>query len=531
MLICLALLLSACGGGETSSAASGAASGSTATSGGEAASGSTASTGIAVKENPDQFTAAFNSEPGRLDPQSNTDLIGGMIEKQVYEALFDKDAETGEFIPVLATEWEWVDDTHLSVTLREGVKFHNGEDFTADDVAYTISRFPDGPATGSLFEPFDPEGTEIVDDYHIIIAFKRPFAPALNYLSSSSIRAFIVPHDYMEANGEDCLNQNPVGTGPYQFVDWVVSSHVDLTRFDGYWGDAPAIKDVRIRFIPESTARTIALETGEIDLAAALDDSDIESILAGEKEHILGYLAPGLQVNYLAFNYNFEPFQDIRVRQAIAYGVNWEDVAIAAGETTYVLADSCLTPPSDYYVSTGTYAYDPDRAKELLAEAGYADGFEIHCIEQESPAMIRSAEAMQAYLADLGITLTIEPADAATWQDALNKGTCDISIASMTAATADPAHALNNLRNTSTVVVSRVDDERFNELMQAGTDAMDETERTEVYAELQQYVYDNVLEIPVHHRQQAYGVWDYVDGFYPEPHQLISIKELSFKTA
>lgn len=193
------------------------------------------------------------------------------------------------------------------------------------------------------------------------------------------------------------------------------------------------------------------------------------------------------------------------MRQAIAYGVNWEDVAIAAGETTYMLADSCLTPPSDYYVSTGTYAYDPDRAKELLAEAGYADGFEITCTEEDVPSSSRALEVLQAYLADLNITMSITVSDTATWIDSLNNGTCDISIASMTAATADPAHALNNLRNTSTVVVSRVNDEKFNELASEGLGALDETERGEIYAEIQQYIFDNVLQIPVNHKKQAYG--------------------------
>ena len=524
------MMLTACSGteGESSTPAD---SSQTSTGTSDASSStqtSSSAQSVKKKENPDQFTAAFNGEPGVLDPQNNTTVTGGMIEKQIYEPLIDKDPETGEFIPVLATEWEWVDETHLSLTLREGVKFHNGEDFTADDVAYTISRFPTGSATGSLFEPFDPEGTEIIDDYHIVIALKRPFAPALNYLTSSSVRAFIVPHDYMEENGEDALNQNPIGTGPYQCVEWVVSSHVDMTRFDGYWGEAPAIKDVRIRFINESTARAIALETGEIDLASSLDDADIESILNGEKEHIVGYMVDSCHTNYIAFNLNFEPFQDLRVRQAIAYGVDWQGVSIAGGETSFTFAESSLAPAVQYFTSVGSYEYDPDKARELLAEAGYADGFELNCADQDVPASNRMLEAVQAYLADLNITMNITVSDTATWIDSLNNGTCDITLISLTSGTGDPSNMYNNMRSTSAMTVGRVNDERFNELASEGLGALDETERGEIYAEIQQYIFDNVLQIPVNHKKQAYGLWDYVEGFYPDPGQLISIKDLSY---
>ena len=521
MILCLTLLLTACGGTETSSSA---ASGSTATSGDSSAAAAT--TGVAVKKDPDQFTAAFETEPGKLDPQNNSSLVGIMIEKQIFDPLVDKDPTTGEIIPALATEWEWLDDTHLKMTLREGVKFHNGEDFTSDDVLFSLYRMQTEATAASFFTSLDLDNTTANGDYEVTIAFLHPFAPIMNFLTSG--RAYIVPHDYMEENGNDSLNQSPVGTGPYKFVEWLVSSHVDLVRNDDYWGGAPAIKNARIRFITEPTARAIALETGEIDLACVLEDSDIAAILDGEKPHLVGHMIDGVVVNHFDFNLNFEPFNDIRVRQAIAYAVDWEAAVESAGGTIYALADSCIAPKVQYYKPTGTYEYDPERAKELLAEAGYADGFEISCIQEEVNSTVRVLETIQAFLAEVGITMTIEVADTATWIDANSKGTHDVTMGNMNATTGDPAHTLTGMVAKGTSVTSKITDERFNELAELAEQAMDETERAEIYAELQQHVYDNVLQIPVFTKKMTYGLWDYVEGFVPDAAQQISIKDYSY---
>ena len=520
LFLCLTLLLTACGSAPSGDVTSSAGSG-------QSESGSlTAQTSVAKKADPDQFTAAFETEPGRLDPQNNSSLVGIMIEKQIFEPLVDKDPTTGEIIPCLATEWEWVDDTHLEMTLREGVKFHNGEDFTSDDVLHSLYRMKTEATAASFFTSLDLDNTTAADDYHVTIAFLQPFAPIMNFFASG--RGYIVPHDYLEENGNNALDQSPVGTGPYKFVEWLVSSHVDLVRNDDYWGGAPAIKNVKIRFITEPTARAIALETGEIDLASTLDDNDVAALINGEKEHLVGHKVDGVVVNHFDFNLNFEPFNDIRVRQAIAHAVDWEAAVESAGGTIYALADSCIAPKVQYYKSIGTYEYDVEKAKALMAEAGYADGFEINCIQEEVNATVRVLETMQAFLAEIGITMNIEVADTATWIDANSKGSHEVTMGNMNATTGDPAHTLTGMVAKGTSVISKITDERFNELAIAAEGAMDETERAEIYAELQQYVYDNVLQIPVFTKMQTYGIWDYVEGFIPDPAQQISIKDYSY---
>ena len=534
LLLALTLLLSACGGGESSSsqaAASGSSASSTASTASSESTASGASGGeIAVKEDPNSIVAGFFSEPGRLDPQYNVEIVGTMIERQIYEPLVDKNPETGEIVPCLATEWEWVDDTHLRLKLREGVKFHNGEDFTADDVLYTLDRIQVGSASAALYSAFDAENSTAEDDYTVIIAFTSPFAPALNFLTNA--RAYMVPKDFVEENGDNCLDQNPVGTGPFKFVEWVISSHCDMVRNDEYWGEAPAFENLKIRFIIDDTARNVALETGELDIAVQVQETDINNIVEGNVPHLVGYKVPGLQVNYFAFNgNNVEAFNDLRVRQAMAHAVDWETALYGANGDIYQPIDSCIPPIVDYYNPTGTYAYDVEQATQLLEEAGYGDGFSFNCIINDTPAIVRLFEILQSYWAEVGITMEIQSVDTATWQESLVTGTADTSLSNMTVTTSDPHHAISNLLGTSTNIVGKITDEHFNELANQGLSAMDETERGEIYAELQQYMYDNVYVIPMFVGVITYGVWDYIDGFYPDPGRQVKFNGITIKEA
>ena len=524
MLVCLAILLTVCRGpSETTSTASSASSdsgSSVASQGGESNTEN-----VSGKQDKDSITYAVNAEPGNLDPQNNGILPGMMMERQIYDPLIDKDPETGELIPGLATEWEWLDETHLSLTLREGVKWHDGSDFTAEDVLFTLSRFPTGSATGSLYTAFDPENSTSDGDYQVTIAFKEPFAPALNFLTNG--RAYIVSKAYCEANGEDILDRNPMGTGAYIFQEWVVGNNVTMVRNDNYWGTKAQIKNLTIRFIAEETARMIALEAGEVDIAAEPGSDDTTRALNGEVEGVIGYTVPSYKVWYLAMNQSFESFQDARVRLALAHAVDWEAACEVAGGITVEPAQSCIASTIFGYEPQGIYEYDPELSKQLLAEAGYADGFEVTCVEEEVPVAVRMLETMQAYLADVGITMNIEVVDTATWNETRMNGTAEMTVGNMTAMTGDPMHTLSGTVTSSVNVIDMITDERYNELYEQGASEMDETARAEIYAELQAYVYENAFQIPMYQQVITYAVRDYVEGFVPDAGLQLEFKYMS----
>ena len=516
MLLCLSLILAACAPADDSSSQN--SSAAVSQSGGEDASdqSSTASstTGAVKTGDTDTLVYAVNAEPGKIDPQNNVVLPGLMMERQLYDPLVMKDPETGEIVPSLATEWEWLDDTHLQMKLRENVTFHDGTPFTAEDVKFTIGRFATGSATSSLYGPFDAENTEIVDDHTIIIAFSTPYAPALNFLTNP--RALIVCKSWVEANGEEALNQNANGTGPFKFKEWIIGSSATFERNDNYWGEGPSFKTLVIRFIIEDSARMIALETGEIDLANGLQDADITRVLNGEVEGIHGYAVPGYKMWYLGFNDDFEPFQHYEVRQAIAHAVDWEVAVETAAGRTGNIATSSVASTVWGYQEQGTYEYDPELSKQLLAEAGYPDGFDVTIIHEELPYIIRLVEVIQQELAEVGINVTIQVVDTATWSEITMLGNADLSVGSMTANTGDPAHAYSQLVGSSANITFSWDDEEFNRLCNEALVELDETRRAEIYAEVQQYVYETAGHIPMYEGVITYGAHDYIEGFIPD---------------
>ena len=557
LLLCMALILSACGASDTSSAASSesasVASSSTASSASSEVSASEAlqpgdivlgpaghevgggwsDTVAEKKTDKDTFFMINGPDSGNLDPQQNGLIVGIQIEKHIFDTLIVKDDITGEFKPGLATDWEWVDDTHLKLTLREGVKFHNGEDFTSEDVLKTVSRFATGAATAALYDTFSYEDSSANGDYEVTIGFSAPCAPALNYLAHT--RAAIVPADYLEENGEQALYQNPIGTGAYAFDYWNIGSDTQLVRNDDWWGKAEGYGDCYFKYIhithtSELNVRAIALEAGELDLALNPEESSFTNIFEGNVPHLLASEVTGTQVCYVSFNWNYEPFNDIRVRQALAHAVDWDAAAEAAGGLSATVADSCLAPTIFAYAPQGIYEYDPELSKQLLEEAGYGDGMVINSFCQEGGVLMRMWEIVQAYWAEIGVTLNISQGDSATWVEAYTNGTCDMAPMNMTAMTLDPAHTLMQTTDDTNVVVGRMEDEKYNELCDAGLAAMDETERAEIYAELQKYVYDNVYQIPMYVPNITYAYWDYLEGVIPDAAQQLDVRVISLKT-
>ena len=261
-----------------------------------------------------------------------------------------------------------------------------------------------------------------------------------------------------------------------------------------------------------------------------IQETDVNNIMDGNVPHIMGYMVPGQQVSYFAFNENNIPaFSDIRVRQAMAHAVDWPAALQGANGNIFMLAQSCIAPTIQYYQETGTYEYDVEKAKQLMEEAGYADGLSFNCVVEEVQPSVRLLEILQQYWAEIGITMEITVVDTATWQEQNMKGTSDASIMNMTATTGDPHHTLSGTLLSSSNTTGKITDEKYNELCNQAVAEMDETKRGELYAEIQQYMFDNVFQIPMFVKAITYGVWDYVDGFVADPGQQLKFVDMSIK--
>jgi peptide/nickel transport system substrate-binding protein len=306
-----------------------------------------------------QVTIAIGSDPVSLDPQARDDSNGHVVRAQIFESLTNRESSM-EIGPGLAESWDQVDDTAWQFTLREGVTFHNGEPFNADAVVYSIERIND-PGFDKSFE-FASEtisGATAIDETTVEIETNGadPILPSrLDWL------AMVPP----EASANADFAENPIGTGPYKFVEWRRGSQISLTANEDYWGPAPSIKDVVIRTIPEANTALAALQTGEIDLVKNLFPEQL-----GQVPKVAA--TPGLESFMIRLNTWGGETTELLVRQALNYAIDKDAIAEAlfGGYAETLQGQAITSSEFGFNPDLEPYPYDPDMARDLLGQAGF----------------------------------------------------------------------------------------------------------------------------------------------------------------
>jgi peptide/nickel transport system substrate-binding protein len=336
---------------------------------------------------------------------------------------------TEEIVPKLATEWETISDTEWEFKLREGVTFHDGSPFTAEDVAWSVERVREGtgPITFSGFVEAIEE-VEIVDDHTIRIHTAEPVPTLLNDL----VQVFIVSKEATEGATLEDFDSGPatVGTGPYRFVSYTPGEVVELTAYDEYWGGEPAWDDVTIRTIPDDAAREVALLSGDVDvieypsvtsLRKLIDDPDISvTSIDSQAGTYIGFDQEGEAMGVEGTD-GENPFLDPRVRQAVSFAIDRQLLVEQALDNTAVPASQPV-PKGVFGHSEAVTVdpYDPERARELLAEAGYPDGFRtvLSVADDRVPEARRVGTAVAAMLARVGIETDLQVIPYTVWRPA-----------------------------------------------------------------------------------------------------------------
>lgn len=387
-LFAFALVAAACGGDDDDG---GGGAGGT-TSGGEESTsgGGEESTGGETMEDPISITLAIDSEPTTLDPQITQD--GGMrrVMENVYERLIEHDLDDPSILlPRLAAELPTlIDDTTWEVKIRQGVTFHNGEAFNAQAAKYAIDRELDPDFGSELLGQIDTiTGVEVVDDYTIRITTvgPDPILPSRLYMIQ------MVPPEFTESGD---IATEAIGTGPYEMVEWIPGQHFDLVRNEDYWGPEPQIDNVRFVFIDESQGRVAALQAGDVHMATNINPEsalDVPQLITRE----------GLEYPYLRMK-NYEgPLQSKELRQAIAHSLNIDNYIefIYLGQAARVNCQALGSGVFGYNPDLRDYRYDPDRARELVAQSGY-DGAEISLVAPTG-RWLKFEELSEAVVADM----------------------------------------------------------------------------------------------------------------------------------
>ncbi|GHV37525.1 diguanylate phosphodiesterase [Synergistales bacterium] len=481
---------------------------------------------VLPKKDRDTLIFGAENEPSGLDMINQTTQGSITISTPLFERLIKCNDVTGTFEPLLATEWHWVNDTTLALTLRDDVYFHNGEKLTAEDVKYTIERLKDGTATSSLYSSFDGPNSKVIDATHIEIAFKQPCAPALALLSSPGSN--VVCKSYVEKVGNDVFARNPIGTGPFKFVRWDSGDSIYYERNDKYWGKTSEYKNLTMRIIADVGARMIAVEAGDVDITVTLLQSLTRRIKNGEAPGLDYYAIPSVYFFWLAMSDEFEPFRNLKVRQAIAHAIDTEQVVFASYGPNGARLSSIVPEATWGYKKAEPYEYNPELSKKLLAEAGYPNGFDVDFVTSEATNAADAGEAVSAMLSQVGIRAQQKKFTASNWQTMVLNGTAPMSFGGMAVSTGDISQGVAHLRSTAPQVTYKWHDPHVDTLLDRGIQEMNPEKRYEIYAELQDYVLENCLDIPLLDVYFSFACRDYIQGFVPHSRQFLDFPSITF---
>jgi peptide/nickel transport system substrate-binding protein len=345
-----------------------------------------------------QLIISENSDITTLDPKFLKGRYEQDVLRLIFDSLYHRD-DNMQIIPWLATSVENVDELTWRFDLRQDVKFSNGNDFKANDVKFTVERLMEDDSewnTGSFVDR-----VEIVDDYTVDIITKEPFAAFMTRV----VLWHMTDEEYFNEVGEDGFLTNPIGTGPYTFVEWVKDEQVVLEANPDYWRGPYNIKTVIFRPIPEAATRLAALEAGDVNIITEVPTEYVDHPGKGIEIATI----PGTRAFYMGMNVNVVPFDDVRVRQAMNYAIDKEAIVEFVLNGLARTIDNPLLPEAFGYVETPVYHYDPEMAVALLTEAGYPDGFEMDL--DTYPEMKEIAEAVAGMLGEIGVTVNITVLD------------------------------------------------------------------------------------------------------------------------
>ena len=432
----------------------------------------------------DTLVIAQGADAKSLDPHASNDNPSSRIRVQIYDRLMDLD-DNGVPQPMLAESWERPDDKTIIFHLRKGVKFHNGDEMKASDVKFSLERALASPEVSHILAGIN--GVEVIDDYTVKVTTEKPMAAILNNLSHITI-AILSERATKEAG--DKFGQNPVGSGPYKFVSWQSGDRVTLEAFPEYWqGEAP-IKNVVFRNIVEETNRTIGLETGELDIIYDIQGMDKNKLKDDDRFVVIE--GPQVSMTYLGFNMKKAPYDNPKVREAISYAIDQkpiiDTVFLGAGEA----ANSIIGPNVWGYYDVEKYTQDIEKAKALLAEAGYPDGFKAKIWVNDNPVRRDTAVILQDQLKQIGIDLAIETVEWGAFLDGTARGDHEMFLLGWGTVTRDPDYGMYELISTATMGAagnrSFYSNPTVDKLLEEGRTELDPEKRKAIYKEIQEII-------------------------------------------
>ena len=452
-----------------------------------------------------------------LDPQPQNETITNAITRHVYDPLISYSPDGSTLVPVLAESWELATD-QLTWTfhLRKGVKFSDGTPFTAEDVKFTFERARKFLVKNRLAAV---DTIEAADDHTLKIVTKAPTAVLLDDLQLLKIMS----KAYTERVGDDEVNLKPMGTGPYVCVEWIKEDHITFAPNENYWGKAPAISNVRFSPITNAATRTAALLTGEVDLIEDIPVRDVDRMEKAEGIKVVE--RPGMRLIYMHIDANREPtpgiagdvnpMKDVRVRRAMSLGIDRETIVkVTMNNNGYPTGQMLLEGKRGFLKDLPVPEYNPDKAKELLKEAGWEKGFKVKLDAPNGryPNDAQVAQAIASQLAKIGVEIDPILHPKSTFFDYVRPGDKSSLVMTGWSEEIDSGAMANTLfytrgKNPAKGGSNRChySNDEYDRLIDEADRTADIAKRTELLEQSTRVILDDVGIIPLFFNQDIYG--------------------------
>lgn len=491
-----------------------------------------------VKKEGKDLTIAVADNFISMDPHDTNDTLSYSAQKTMLEGLvgFDKDMKV---VPVLAESYEANEEaTEFTFKLKEGIQFHDGTPFNADAVKANIDRLanPDNNLKRhSLFAVVNE--TQVVDEFTVKVLLKEPFGAMVNTFAHPA--AMMISPKALETHGKD-VARNPVGTGPFMFGEWEQSDHLKVVKNDSYWQEGkPKVDSITFKPTPENGARVAMLQTGEADFIYPVPTEQAESI--NGKDGIVVDNNPSIIVRYLSMNTTKKPFDDPKVRQAINYAINKDAFLKVVMNGFSSKLDSIIAPNTQFYSKQEVYEFNIEKAKELLKEAGYENGFETKVWGSNNSTTQKGMEFIQQQLSQIGVKVEVVPMESGTMSEKIwsvqdpkdaeielyyggwspSTGDADWGIRPLVGGTdAFPPKSYNTAYYNS---------DEVNGYIKAALATADPEKRNDAYAKAQEVIWNDAPWAFLSVDDTIAGKKNYLEGIYLLPDGSLSVENLEIK--
>ena len=463
-----------------------------------------------------ELVVAQAADAVSLDPHRTNESASAIPMFQIYDTLVKLDADM-QIVPGLASEWKQVDDYTLEFKLREDVKFHNGEMLTANDVKFTYDRITD-PATAApaAFMLSTLKETKVIDEHTVQLIFSGKCASMLYNLTHVDMG---ILNEKAVTEAGDAYAQNPVGTGAFKFVEWKKNQEIVLEKNPDYYGEPATSDRLVFRIIPESSTGIAELQTGGVDILMGVQPQYVPQFAEGSGMKLERFNT--FTIKYMGFDMRQKPFDDGRVRQAINYATNKEAIIkVAYNDSAEPLAGPLPARINGRNEDLTPYPYDPEKAKALLAEAGYPDGFTSTLYLSDKEVDTKIATVLQGMLAQVGIKVDLQVIEWGAYLKKTAEGV-PMYLLGWTTVTADADNGMySNFHSSAWGSQGNrmfYKNDRVDELLDMGRSEFNPEERVKLYQEASQIIYDDAAWNFLAAEQSMVGMRDYVEGFQPMP--------------